>query len=93
MAERWNGMVSDLPFPTRRIALKLLYHLILSWMDGDRTQYHEDPENLESFLSIFSSDVCRWLVEYPNAEKYCPKLIEMGLNDPRLLDEALLPDK
>ena len=53
----------------------------------------KDADDLESFLSVFSSDVCRWLVEYPNAEKYCPTLFEMGLTDPRLLDEALLPDK
>ena len=40
-----------------------------------------------------SDEVSRWLAEYPIAKKYCPKLSEMGLNEPRLLDEALLPDK
>ena len=44
-------------------------------------------------VRCLSDEVSRWLAEYPIAKKYCPKLSEMGLTDPRLLDEALLPDK
>lgn len=92
MAERWDSLVAELEYPTRRLALKVLYHLILSWMDGDRTLFHEDRNGLEALLSTFSSEVCKWLIEHPKATERCPTLVEMGLNTPRLIDDALMTD-
>jgi len=89
MALRWEWVMEDYDYPSRRQAMRVLYQMILSWMDGDGSHESTSQELYELFLSGFARDVCRWLMEYPKVEDYCPTLVRMGLNTPELIEEAL----
>lgn len=89
MALRWEWIMEDYDYPSRRKAMRVLYQMILSWMDGDGSHESTSQELYELFLSGFARDVCRWLMEYPKVETYCPTLVRMGLNTPELIEEAL----
>ena len=92
MALRWEWAIEDMDYLSRKVALKMLYQLILSWMDGHGNAARGTQENFEMVLSIFARDVCLWLMEYPKVENYCPSLVGLGLTSPDLVEQALLQD-
>ena len=72
--------------------MRILYYLIICWLDGGKLQYYRDKDGYETLLSQFSGDVCLWLYEYPDAATRCPSLCNLQLNSPRLIDEAVRED-
>ena len=85
LAKRWDGLVAELEYPSRRLAIRVLYHTVSIWMDG-RASWNPDAPLV---LGRIASEVSNWVMDHPRAREHCPNLVAMQLNSPRLIEEAL----
>lgn len=87
LAKRWDLIVGQLNYPSRGLAVQMLYHIVTIWMAGrGNTGIGRD---LATELGHMAGEISTWLMEYPRAAKHCPNLIALQLDSPRLLDEAI----